>query len=76
MHPSTDPGALFFTLINATSTARGSNVFIAKYDSGGHVLWAHSAGNIGNDQAFGVSTDPWGNAYVTGSFSFNLSKFP
>ena len=50
-----------FTLTSAGFT----DVFIAKYDALGAVLWAKSAGGSGNDQSYSVSADAFGNAYVT-----------
>lgn len=52
------------TLINAGIY----NVFIAKYDANGNVLWAQCAGGTGIDAGFSVSADPGGNVYVTGYF--------
>ncbi|MBX3165502.1 MAG: SBBP repeat-containing protein [Bacteroidetes bacterium] len=58
------------TLINQTSGA-GSNVFIAKYDPVGNVLWAKAAvGTNTKLSAYGnsVSADADGNAVITGYF--------
>jgi hypothetical protein len=44
------------------------NIFIAKYDSTGTVLWAKSAGGTNYDDAYGISVDTLGNAYVAGSY--------
>ncbi|MGB0931047.1 MAG: SBBP repeat-containing protein, partial [Chitinophagales bacterium] len=46
----------------------GTDLFIAKYDAAGTLQWANQAGSKANDEAFGVSTDPLGNVYVTGYF--------
>ena len=53
-----------FTLNNAG----GTNMFIAKYDANGNVLWAKRAGGTIYDYGASVSTDAAGNAFVTGSF--------
>lgn len=45
-----------------------SDVFLAKYDPAGNVLWATNAGGTGPDFGKGVVTDTSGNIYVTGSF--------
>ena len=45
------------------------DIFIAKYDAGGNVLWAKSVGGTGWDQGNSVSADAGGNVFVTGSFS-------
>src|ERR1035437_9994737 len=41
------------TLTNAGS----SNIFLAKYDASGNVLWAKSAGGTSFDEGLGISTD-------------------
>jgi hypothetical protein len=46
----------------------GADVFIAKYDTNGNVLWAKSAGGNTNDYGASVSTDGIGNLYVLGYF--------
>ena len=45
-----------------------SDVFLAKYDTNGNVLWAKSAVGIDNDLGTSVATDAYGNAYITGYF--------
>jgi len=52
------------TLSNAGST----DIFVVKYDAGGNVLWAKSAGGASYDYGYGISTDFSGNVLVTGSF--------
>jgi len=52
------------TLISAGS----ENIFLAKYDAVGNVLWAKSAGGIKNDCATSVAVDASGNIYVAGIF--------
>ena len=54
------------TLTNAS--AGSEDIFIAKYDATGNVLWAKSAGTPGYDRGNSVSTDTSGNVYVTGNF--------
>ena len=52
-----------------TLTSNGNDdIFLAKYDSSGNVLWAKSAGGSLYDYGSGLSTDRTGNVYVTGSF--------
>lgn len=45
------------------------DIFVAKYDSGGNVLWARSAGSTGFDAGGGITVDASGNCYVAGTFS-------
>lgn len=56
-------------LTNADSLGNAADVFIVKYNAGGTVLWAKSAGGIANDYGNCVATDASGNIFVTGSFS-------
>ncbi|HOC57030.1 MAG TPA: immunoglobulin domain-containing protein [Verrucomicrobiota bacterium] len=46
-----------------------ADIFVAKYDSNGALLWVTNAGGSSNDQGYGIATDPAGNALVCGSFS-------
>lgn len=45
------------------------DIFVAKYDSDGNVLWATSAGSTGFDAGGGITVDASGNCYVAGTFS-------
>ena len=52
-----------------TLTSAGSrDIFVAKYDAAGNVLWARSAGGTGNDVPKGIAVDIGGNSYITGPF--------
>ncbi len=52
-----------------TLTSSGSyNMFIVKYDSIGNPLWARGTNNSSYEEAYSVSVDSYGNAYVTGWF--------
>lgn len=44
------------------------DIFTAKYDSTGKLLWVRSAGSAGNDHGYDIAVDKNGNAYVTGYF--------
>ncbi len=45
------------------------DIFVAKLDSSGTVLWAKAAGGAGQfDQGAGIAIDGSGNSYVTGKF--------
>lgn len=52
------------TLTNAGWT----DIFLAKYDASGNVLWAKSAGGTGTDEAYSITIDASGNNYITGYF--------
>ena len=49
-------------------SAGGTDVFIAKYDADGVLLWAHQVGGQNDDYVSAISTDITGNCYVTGFF--------
>jgi hypothetical protein len=51
------------------------DLFLVKYDGGGNVLWAKSAGGNGNDLSYSVAVDNAGNAYVTGTFTGSTITF-
>jgi hypothetical protein len=54
----------------------GSDIFIAKYDGSGNLLWAESSiGMGGGDASAGLATDASANIYVTGSFTSTLMSF-
>jgi len=43
-------------------------IFVAKYDNAGNVLWAKQAGGADVDAGNGIGIDALGNSYVTGNF--------
>lgn len=45
------------------------DIFIAKYDPNGMVIWAQQAGGIGYCIGRGIAVDAAGNSYVTGTFT-------
>ena len=62
------------TLAFSSTTLTNANVgwddiFLAKYDVNGNVLWAKNAGGMGGDMAYSVSVDVSGNIYLTGGFA-------
>jgi len=64
--------SIFFdnqVLVNPNAGAMNSNIFLVKFDGLGNLQWAQNLGGINNDVAAGISTDHWGNVYVTGSFT-------
>jgi hypothetical protein len=54
------------------TTGYCNNVYIAKYDGSGKILWARSAvtssGELGDNVGNSIATDSEGNAYITGYF--------
>ena len=47
----------------------GNDIFLAKYDAFGILLWAVRAGGTGQDAGSGVAVDDNGNSYVTGQIT-------
>ncbi|MFI5163731.1 MAG: T9SS type A sorting domain-containing protein [Bacteroidia bacterium] len=56
-------------LTNADSLGYNDDVFIAKYDGNGNMLWAKSAGGTRSDEGSSVSVDASGNVFLTGGFA-------
>jgi Beta-propeller repeat len=48
-----------------------SDIFVAKYDAAGNMVWVRSGGGSYQDEAYAVSTDIAGNCYITGYFTGN-----
>lgn len=49
-------------------SAGGTDIFVAKYDVDGILLWAKQVGGLNDDYASSISTDVTGNCYITGFF--------
>ncbi len=56
-----------FDTIILTNTG-SDDIFLAKYDSNGNVLWAKSATGNNSDIGYSVTTDVQGNVYLGGMF--------
>ncbi len=52
------------------TSAGGTDMFVAKYDSAGNLLWIRSGGGTGTEDSLGadLTTDRMGNVFVTGAF--------
>ncbi|PCH65271.1 MAG: hypothetical protein COC01_10015, partial [Bacteroidetes bacterium] len=66
-----DPGAGDFSL---TASASNSDIFFAKYDKSGALIWAKQLGGTSIDNSYAVAVDDTGNIYLTGSF-FQTADF-
>lgn len=60
-------GTATFDTTKLTS-AGGIDIFIAKYDVSGNVLWAKRAGGTNNDVGSSIATDSSGNSIIFGNF--------
>lgn len=67
-----DPGPGTANLISNGST----DVFLAKYSSGGNFLWAFNIGSSLKDRSFALANDDTGNIYITGSFRNSVDFDP
>ncbi|HEY3661864.1 MAG TPA: fibronectin type III domain-containing protein [Chthoniobacterales bacterium] len=57
------------TVQGVTVTSKGIfDIFLAKFDTNGTLLWLKTAGGTGSDQAHGVVVDGAGNPGITGEF--------
>src|SRR5688572_19073688 len=60
-------GNAIFGTDNLTSSGN-TDIFVAKYDASGNVLWAKQAGGQDIDAAKNIEVDGNGNSYITGEF--------
>lgn len=51
----------------------GSDAWVAKYNSGGVLVWKRQLGSSGTDVSCGVATDSKGNVYISGSTTGSLA---
>lgn len=56
-------------------SANDPDVFVAKYDPSGNVLWAKKAGGFDVDNGNDISIDAWGNSCITGNYFSDYASF-
>ena len=62
------------TIGGVTLTSQGSaDGYLAKFSSGGNLLWVRQLGSSSYDTAFDVAVDAGGNAYVVGAFAGTIT---
>ncbi|MDD3876777.1 MAG: SBBP repeat-containing protein [Bacteroidales bacterium] len=61
-------GTATFGTSTTLTSAGAVDIFMAKYNASGTLVWAKRAGGSVNDRATAVVTDDLGNIYITGSF--------
>src|SRR5436309_1729298 len=68
------PTATFgnLTLTNSAST-NSPDIFVARYDSAGNLLWAKQAGGADADSGYAIAVDTASNSYLSGVFSGTAS---
>lgn len=54
--------------VNLNNSSSGTDIFLAKYDSSGLLIWAKSFGSSGNDDPTSITTDNLGNILIMGDF--------
>jgi hypothetical protein len=62
-------------LTNSGTPGSIFNLFIAKYDAAGNILWAKKAGGADYAKSFAICTDLNGNAFITGSYRSSSINF-
>lgn len=62
--------------VSNLTSAGGRDVFNAKYDQNGNLLWVNRMGAGGDDQGIGIDVDDQGNVYSTGWFEGNVDFNP
>ena len=67
-----DPGSGSLEL----DTAGGSDAFVAKYTSAGHLVWARALGGPVAEEAKALAVDSAGNVYVAGWFQLTTDFDP
>jgi len=71
-----DFGAGTLTIGTYTLTNQGNqDIFAAKFNPAGSVLWAKSYGNFGDDEGTSIATDTSGNIYISGFFTSTSIAF-
>ncbi|MDB5283528.1 MAG: hypothetical protein JWO06_2603, partial [Bacteroidota bacterium] len=60
-----------YTLANSG----GNDVFVAKFDTAGNVMWAKAAGGVAYDIGYGINTDIHGNSCITGAYASGSITF-
>jgi hypothetical protein len=68
------PATFASTNLTGSGTNGSSDIFVAKYDSSGGLLWVRQAGGTNEDQGDAIAADAAGNAYVTGKI-FGAADF-
>jgi hypothetical protein len=59
-----DPGAGIVNL----SSAGSADIFILKLNTSGNFIWARNLGGSSVDESSSLTSDPFGNIYITGDF--------
>lgn len=66
-------GTTQFDSFSITSNNNTRDLFVAKLDNSGNVLWVKSEGGPDGDTGYGITTDSQGNVIVTGQFKQQIT---
>ncbi len=66
-------GVAVFDHDTVVSMGSSPDVFIAKFNPNGSVLWLKQGRGTGSDYAYGIGLDNYGNCYVSGSFESGVT---
>lgn len=73
---ATSSSMIIFENDTLIKSGNGDNLFIAKYNPSGDVLWAkNAAGSNFENKCNSISVDPMGNVYITGYFTSPIIIF-
>ncbi len=62
--------------VSERSVAGDSDLFFAKYDDAGDLIWARSAGGFFYEEANGIEVDGFGNVYIIGRYAETVDFDP
>src|ERR1017187_2417888 len=65
---SEDSAILIFDNDTLHNNVGCNDIVIAKFNSSGHVLWAHIIGSTQDALPYQITTDAFGNSYISGEF--------
>ena len=69
------PSVTFGSTILTNKSGGNSDIFLAKYDINGNVLWAVDQGGTGDEGANSIAIDKSGNLYIGGAFNSSTISF-
>jgi Secretion system C-terminal sorting domain len=55
--------------ISSVSNSNSQDIFMAKYNSNGGLIWINTIGGVGDDYPASLAADAAGNSYILGEFS-------
>lgn len=55
------------------NSSGNNDAFIAKYDTGGNVIWVKNIGGTGYDYGYSIKVSPLGSSYLVGAFQSNIT---